>query len=215
MKLFKKLRRLLSTKGNKLIGQLEDKIECLNYEFDNINKAYKKANDELINIQAEKRRLISVKDKTEDIISQLDKATKRAINEGKEDLAQHSFVLMESNKEKLNIFNKNIELIDQVENKLQKQLIIFANKINEIKLKIDTLKIKNSFATSINKINENLNIELNIDTTEITKIEEEIDKEYYVAEIKAENLENQAEVEYGNIINNSKFEEYKKSVMEG
>ena len=184
MKLFKKLTRLFVTRGNKLVRQLEDKIECLNYEYEKINKAYKKANDELINIQAEKRRLIDIKDKTEDIILQLDKATKKAINDKKEDLAQHSFVLMESNKEKVIIYNKNIELINQVENKLQKQLIIFANKINDIKLKIDTLKIKNSFAVSVNKINENLNLDLSIDTTEIDKIEEEIDKKYMLQKLK-------------------------------
>jgi len=121
---------------------------------------------------------------------------------------------MQNDKNRLKIYQNNVKLINQVEEKVDKQLMIFENSIKETKTLIDTLKIKRNFSNSVNKINKSLDIDIkDLNNSELDKIIDEIDKDYYVAEIKAENIEKASVDELNQYLTNDEFEKYKNNIL--
>lgn len=214
MTILRRFKRLVVTRSNKAIMKYEDKIDCLKYELNKKSRKYEKVNNNLIDIRGQKKLQENKIAKSEDIINQLDSASKKALREEKDDLAKEAYDRMKINKNKLEIYKTNFEALVQAEETLSKQVDIFKKSIEKTKSDIETLEIKNQFSKNIEKINESLKIDLSgINNDEITKLQDEIDKEYYVAEIKAENIEKSSENELEDFMTDDDFEQYKKSVL--
>jgi phage shock protein A len=208
-------RFIVTTIGGFVKGH-ENKISCLEYELNKKVKVYENVKESLDEIKGKKNKLIKDKEDLENIIKDLDKATKVALEGGKEDLAKKSFNLMEEDKKRLTLYEQNVEKINKIEERVSKQLLVLENVINNFKTRIDSLKLKTAFSENINKINKTLDVNIkDLNLSETNDLEEDIDLDYCVAEVKADNIEKLSESDIDNLLNDNKFEEYKKSLVKG
>lgn len=216
MSLLKRFVRFISTTLEGLIKGHENRISCLEYELKKKVKILDKIKENLIGLQGQKRKLIKDKEELERVIVDLDTATQKAISKGKEDLAKDCFNLMEGDKKRVKIYTDNIEMTNKIEEKVNKQVLILDTVIRNLRTKIDSLKLKENFSDNVKKINKTLNINTKgLNLTEVDTIEDDIDLDYNIAEIKAENIEKASESDLDKLLNNDKFEEYKKSLTKG
>jgi phage shock protein A len=208
-------RFIVTTIGGFVKGH-ENKISCLEYELNKKVKVYENVKESLDEIKGKKNKLIKDKEDLENIIKDLDKATKVALEGGKEDLAKKSFNLMEEDKKRLTLYEQNVEKINKIEERVSKQLLVLENVINNFKTRIDSLKLKTAFSENINKINKTLDVNIkDLNLSDTNDLEEDIDLDYCVAEVKADNIEKLSESDIDNLLNDNKFEEYKKSLVKG
>lgn len=215
MAFFKNLKRLISTKGNSLVNKYQNNLDALEYELNKQTKTYDKVNESYIKLQGKRRKMEKDLENTKKLVNELREAAKKALNDGKEDVLKTIYQQVTKNEKTIKLYEQNIQTSLDVEEQVNKQLMTLKGHIMNIRNKIDTLSIKQSFSTSINEISSELNTHLkDMKLDEISKLEDKIEEEFNISEIKVENLDKNQEVDIENLLGDNGLDEFKKSLKE-
>lgn len=220
MKLLNRVTRLFNIKGNKLLKKMEDSIEVLEYELNKSKENIDKLSERISKIKAQKNSVIDDKTKAETYIIRLQKVLDKAVEKDDSELGNESIELIEKNKEKVKVFNQNIAYYDEVISKLESQYASLKVKYDEKFRKLETLRLKNDFAKTMESVNKELKKNYSdgeIDFSEFEKIEKEIQEKIYYENDRNEvlTLKDSFEDRVEKLTNINKFEEYKKSLRKG
>ncbi|WP_064199106.1 PspA/IM30 family protein [Brevibacillus brevis] len=215
--LFKRIARLFTIKSNKLLKQMEDSIEVLEYELGKSAKSIGELSDKISKIRAQRQTTLDNKEKTNTYLKQLQEVLDLAVAKDDEVLGNEAIELLEKNKEKVKIIEVNIQYFDGVISKLEEQYYNLKAKYDDKKSKLDSLKIKNEFAKTMENVNKELKVHYSndeFDMSEIEKIETEIQEKIYYEANKNEKLSKQESLgdKMAALTKTNRFQQYKESL---
>lgn len=209
--------RLFKINSNKLLKQMEDSIEVLEYELKKSGENIDKLSDKISKMKAQRQTFIDQKNKSEEYIVKLQSALDLAVQKDDAVLGNEAIELMDKNKEKIKTIELNIKYYDDVIQKLEDQYLSLKAKHKEKVSKLDSLKTKNEFVKTMQMVNKELKLNYSdneFDMSEIEKIEQEIqEKIYYETDINEKlNKKDTVEDMVKKYTYVDKFEEYKNSL---
>lgn len=217
LKIMKRAFRLFKINSNKLLKQMEDSIEVLEYELKKSGENIDKLSDKISKMKAQRQTFIDQKNKSEEYIVKLQSALDLAVQKDDAVLGNEAIELMDKNKEKIKTIELNIKYYDDVIQKLEDQYLSLKAKHKEKVSKLDSLKTKNEFVKTMQMVNKELKLNYSdneFDMSEIEKIEQEIqEKIYYETDINEKlNKKDTVEDMVKKYTYVDKFEEYKNSL---
>lgn len=220
MKLLNRVKRVFSIKSNNLLKKMEDSIEVLEYELNKSKESINQLSERISKIKAQQNTVLDDKEKAESYIDQLKRVLDRAVEKDDSELGNETIELIEKNEEKVKIFDQNITYYDEVVSKLNNQYSSLKVKYDEKFRKLETLRIKNDFAKSMESVNKELKKNYSdgeIDFGEFDKIEKEIQEKIYYENDRNEvmSAKDSFESRASELTNVDKFEEYKKKLQSG
>lgn len=218
-KLLNRITRLFTIKGNKLLKKMEDSIEVLEYELNKSKESIDALSERISKIKSQKRSVEDDKNKANDYIEKLQKILDKAVQEDNSEIGTEAIELIEKNKEKVKVYDQNIQYYDEVIVKLEAQYDSLANKYDEKFRKLEMLRLKNDFAKDMEKINKDLKKNYSggeFDFSEFEKIEREIQEKIYYENDRNEvlSVKDSFEEKVAQMTRVDKFEEYKKSLSQ-
>lgn len=186
-KLVKRIKRLFTSKANKLINKVEDSLEVIEYEIEQSEKVQSKLEDSIANIKGTKRfeeeKIKKSRKMIKDYQFLIDDEVKRdrenGVTENKE--AEKLWDAMTIEKERLEAMQQNVSSYDKILNRLETELDTLKEKIQEKKRSLGQLRVKKETAENLSRVNRELqkysSSEYNF--SDMKKAEEDIQKELY------------------------------------
>lgn len=217
MKLLKRVKRIFTIKSNNLLKKMEDSIEVLEYELSKSKESIDALSERISKIKAQKQGVIYDKTKAENYITKLKRVLDIAVQKDNSETGNEAIELIEKNEEKVKVYNQNIAYYDEVITKLENQYDSLRVKYDEKFRKLETLRIKNDFAKTMENVNKELKKNYSngeFDFSEFEKIEKEIQEKIYYENDRNEvlSVKESFEEKVAAMTNVNKFEEYKKSL---
>lgn len=215
-KFLKRLFRLFSIKGNKALKKYEDGIEVYEYELQKSKENLEKLADSQSKLRADKRLVENKKTSAITYLTSLEAILDQAVAQNDDALGEEAIGLIDVNKNKIEMYDVNIESYENVLLQLESQYATLKDKYNEKIAKLDGLKAQSEFAKNMEAINTELKShysEGEFDFTSFEKIEEELKGKLYYEQDRNKrftpeiSIEERAKTES----RKSKFQQYKEA----
>lgn len=156
MGLTNRITTLLKQKVNTLLDKYEDPKEALDYSYQNQIETMNKLRRSIAEVVTAKTRLQMQKTKLVENIRTLDEESRRAIDQGREDLAKLALERKNANMLQLQNLDKQIVDMQTQQDKLEQTEKRLSTKVEEFRSKKEVIKAQYTAAEAQVRIKENL-----------------------------------------------------------